>query len=168
MSTRLGRFLTGLERDEMGQASVDRGGYRNGVAAGFVPGTGWFTPWVYRPSDWTDDMGRMHGSRQMISGPDAPGASFLSPHYWRDWAHIRPPICIVGPNGEEWEIDRKSSNGDGWKVSGEWPSLTCTPSIVLTGYHGFMTNGEFTADVDGRGPNGIARSTSSGNGRPAA
>ncbi len=140
MTLALGRFLTEDERIAMGDASVARGGYRNGVEAGFVPGTGWFEPWFYDPQG-------NRGRRMMISGPDAPNASFLSPHYWRDWAHIRPPICIVGPNGEEWEIDRKSSNGDGWTVTGEWPNLTCSPSIVLKGYHGFLQNGQFTPNL---------------------
>lgn len=151
---RLTRFITEEERVRIGDVSVARGGYRNGVAAGFTPGMGWFTPWVYDPSG-------NGGRRMMISGPGAANASFLSLHYWRDWASIRPPICIVGPNGEEWEIDRKSSNGDGWKVSGEWPNISCIPSIVLSGYHGFLGSngapaGEFTADVEGRGPNGVA------------
>jgi hypothetical protein len=147
MGIMLGRFLTDAERDAMGHASVDRGGYRNGVAAGFVPGTGWFTPWVFTPDGNT-------GRRMMISDAAAPNASFLSPHYWRDWSAKRPPICIVGPNGEEWEIDRKASNGDGWTVTGEWPNITCSPSIVLRGYHGFLQGGQFTDDVEGRGPNG--------------
>jgi hypothetical protein len=149
MGVSLRRFLTVEEREAVGDASVASGGYRNGVAAGFVPGMGWFTPWVYRPPGW-DVTGKWHGKHQMVASPDAPNASFLSPHYWRDWAHIRPPICIVGPSGEEWEIDRKSSNGDGWKVIGEWPNITCQPSIVLTGYHGFLNDGEFTPDLDRR------------------
>lgn len=140
MDVKLGRFLTEDERKAMGDASVARGGYRNGVDAGFVPGTGWFTPWVFDPAG--------HPRRHtMIKGRDSPNAGYLSPHYWRDWAHIRPPILIVGPGGEEWEIDRKSSNGDGWTVTGEWPNLTCSPSIVLTGYHGFLQNGQFTAHL---------------------
>ncbi len=81
----------------------------------------------------------------------------LSIHYWKDWSHIRPPICVVCPNGEQWEIDRKSSNGTGWTVKGEWPNLTCSPSIVVEGYHGFLKDGLFTADTEGRGPNGRAR-----------
>lgn len=143
MSVRLGRLLIGNERMAMGQASVDRGGYRNGIAAGFIPGMGFYTPWVYNPQG-------SGGRRMMIAGPDAPNAGYLSPHYWRDWAHIRPPIVIIGPGGEEWEIDRKSSNGDGWKVSGEWPNITCSPSIVLRAYHGFLQNGQFTPDLEGR------------------
>lgn len=124
----------------MAAASIAGGGYSNGVDAGFVPGTGWFTAWVFDPAG---DGGR----RMMIAGRDAANASYLSIHYWRDWADKRPPICIVGPSGEEWEIDRKSSNGDGWKVTGEWPNITCEPSIVLKGYHGFLRAGVFSAPI---------------------
>jgi hypothetical protein len=149
MGTQLTRFLTEAERAAMGDASVKAGGYRNGPGV-YSPGMGWFTPWVFDPQG-------NQGRRMMIAGPQASNAGFLSPHYWRDWAHARPPICVVGPNGEEWEVDRKSSNGDGWTVTGEWPRLTCAPSIVLTGYHGFLRDGLFTDDVEGRGPNGVAR-----------
>lgn len=150
MGAQLTRFLTEDERAAIGDASVKAGGYRNGVAAGFTPGMGWFTPWVFDPQG-------NKGRRMMIAGPQAANVSFLSVHYWRDWADRRPPICVVGPNGQEWEIDRKSSNGDGWVVTGEWPRLTCAPSIVLDGYHGFLRDGVFTDDVEGRGPNGTPR-----------
>jgi hypothetical protein len=42
-------------------------------------------------------------------------------------------------------------------VSGDLPKITCTPSIVVNGYHGFLTSGLFTSDLEGRGPTGIAR-----------
>jgi len=113
----------------------------------FLPGMAWFQPWYWDPAGKTEsDLG--------------PGEArgFLSVHYWRAWALKRPPICVVCPNGEWWEIDRKSSNGTGWIVTGELPDITCTPSIVVKGYHGFLRNGEFTADLEGRGPNGHVRS----------
>nr|WP_283808104.1 DUF6527 family protein [Bradyrhizobium sp. C9] len=57
---------------------------------------------------------------------------------------------MVCPNGSMWNIDHKSSNGDGWQVTGEWPNITCAPSIIADDYHGFLRNGEFTADLDGK------------------
>lgn len=68
----------------------------------------------------------------------------LSEHYWQTWSRVRPPLCVVCPNGAQWEIDRKSSNGSGWVVTGSWPNLNCSPSIVVPGYHGFLQNGAFT------------------------
>ena len=141
MTVRLTRFLTADEVEALDQASIAAGYYRHNPAF-LTPGMGWFQPYYF-------DSANPEGRRRKHGDP------FLSIHYWRDWAHIRPPICIVVPNGRLWEIDRKSRNGDGWKVEGEWPNLTCSPSILLPGYHGFLRNGEFTPDVEGRGPVGV-------------
>lgn len=98
----------------------------------------------------------------MFAKPEDDVGQFLSVHYWRDWSAKRPPICVVCPNGETWEIDRKSSNGDGWKVTGDLPNISCTPSIVVHGYHGHLGSngappGQFTGDIEGRGPMGTGR-----------
>lgn len=106
---------------------------------GYQPGLAWYEPWYFDPlckcPRLTDHM--------IKERPTDINDSFLSPHYWRDWSNYRPPIAVVCPNGELWEIDRRSSNGDGWKVLGELPIITCTPSIVAGDYHGWLTNGEF-------------------------
>lgn len=149
MSVHLNRFLTPEEKEALDQASIDAGFYRSNPAF-LTPGMGWFQPCYFDPANPNardEDEGGIY--------PCARGNPFLSIHYWQTWASVRPPICIVGPNGKHWEIDRKSSNGSGWTVTGEWPNLTCSPSIVLDGYHGFLRDGEFTPDVEGRGPVGI-------------
>lgn len=143
--TRLTRFLSQDEREAMNEAAIKQGFYRDDRRV-FTPGMGWFQPWYFDPTGQREHV--------MIKLADRGQLGFLSTHYWQDWSHIRPPMVLVCPNGEQWEVDRKSSNGDGWKVTGEWPFITCTPSIVVNGYHGFLTNGEFTADLDGRGPVG--------------
>jgi hypothetical protein len=139
---KLTRLLSGDEHTALGDDCVSRGLYRNDRRV-YLPGMGFLNPWYWDP---TGDRQRA-GKYVMCKGPGAP---FLSPHYWRDWATKRPPITVICPNGELWEIDRQSSNGDGWKVEGEWPNLTCTPSIVAGDYHGFLRNGEFTPDLDGK------------------
>jgi hypothetical protein len=61
------------------------------------------------------------------------------------------------PNGSVWVPDQKSSNGDGWTVTGTAPNITCTPSIDINNlgmndrkpYHGFLQKGRFTADLSG-------------------
>ena len=133
----------------------------NGLAEGYyandcrilLPGMAWFCPWMYDPT------GEREASNKhvFVKKADRGSLNYLSKHYWNDWANIRAPICVVCPNGETWEIDRKSRNGDGWKVTGELPHITCTPSIVVDGYHGFLRNGEFTNDLENRGADGIAR-----------
>lgn len=120
------KLLSFDEYRAMGQDAVERGFYRNDRRI-FLPGMGWYNEWYLDMHD-----------------------NFLSPHYKRDWAGKRPPIELVCPNGEVWCIDCRSSNGDGWQVTGEWPNITCAPSIVAGDYHGFLRNGEFTPDLDGK------------------
>lgn len=153
MTIRISRVLTEDEHRDLGDQAVKDGFYRNDRRV-FTPGMAWFMPWYFDPHRRADD-----GRHVMIKAPpdDPNKRGFLSPHYWRDWAAIRPPICVVCPNGETWEIDRWSSNGTGWTVTGELPNITCAPSIVVEGYHGFLRDGLFTADLDGRGPTGITR-----------
>jgi hypothetical protein len=122
------KLLTFAEYKALGDKAVADGMWRNDRRV-FLPGMGWFNDWYL-----DRDLGR----------------NFLSPHYYRDWAGKRPPIELVCPNGEIWCIDRKSSNGDGWQVTGEWPNITCAPSIVAGDYHGFLRGGEFTPDLDGK------------------
>jgi len=137
---KLTRLLAYDEFKQMGDEAVKKGLYRNDRSV-FLSGWGWYQPWYYTPPGWEPHSGYVM-IKHRPAHPDERG--FLSPHYWRDWADKRPPLCIVAPNGETWEIDRWSSNGTGWIVTGEWPNITCSPSIVLTGYHGWLRNGEFT------------------------
>lgn len=96
----------------------------------FLPGMGWFNDWYLER-----DLGK----------------NFLSSYYYRDWAGKRPPIELVCPDGNVWCPDRKSNDGEGWIVTGEWPNITCSPSIDCGpgNYHGFLQNGAFTPDVSG-------------------
>lgn len=105
----------------------------------FLPGMAWYEPWYFDPLCKCPEI-KDHIIKER---PDDINKSFLSPHYWIDWSNYRPPIAVVCPNGKVWEIDRRSSNGNGWKVLGILPNITCTPSIVIGDYHGWLTNGEF-------------------------
>jgi hypothetical protein len=143
---KLTKLLSWDEYKKLGDDAVAQGFYRNDRRI-FTPGMGWPNPWYY---DHTGERER-HGLHVMFKVGDRGNGEFLSKHYWRDWADKRDPLTVVCPNGATWEIDRKSSNGTGWIVTGDWPNLTCTPSIVVPGYHGFLRDGEFTADLEGRG-----------------
>jgi len=154
---RITRVLSGEEYSAMGDDAVAKGMYRNDRRV-FLPGMAWFCPWVWDPTGERERAG-LH---VMHKAADRGKLYHLSPHFWRDWADKRAPICVVCPNGEWWEIDRKSSNGDGWRVTGELPNICCSPSIVVEGYHGFLgingaPPGQFTADIEGRGPCGTVR-----------
>lgn len=121
------KLLSFDEYKALGDKAVADGFWRNDRRI-FLPGMGWYC-------DWQLEEGR---------------GFQLSVHYNRDWRGKRAPICVVCPNGSMWNIDHKSSNGDGWQVTGEWPNITCAPSIIADDYHGFLRNGEFTADLDGK------------------
>lgn len=99
----------------------------------FGPGAMWFCPWYYDPKDPSD----------AIKG-------FCSIHYMQDWSTKRPPIMVICPDGSHWCPDQKSSNGTGWTVTGEAPNITCNPSIVVKNYHGYLRDGVFTPDLEGR------------------
>ncbi len=78
----------------------------------------------------------------------------LSDHYFQRNAH-RQPLLLVLPGHQLFLIDGKCwDNGrkyGGWTVTGEAPLITVQPSINCKGlYHGFLTNGVLSDDVDGR------------------
>ncbi len=157
MTVTITRILTNAERDRMNAEARGKGMFYDDHRV-FLPGMAWHCPWYFAPEAWPEKIswgGRGEGPMCKLGDP------FLSIHYWRDWAHVRPPIAVVLPNSEVWEIDRKSSNGNGWKVTGSLPLISCSPSILAKGYHGFLGSngappGTFTRDVDRPGqPNGV-------------
>lgn len=125
------------------------------LSASFVPpGSMWHCPWIFDPEKEADQLDlRLARARQ----PDYNG--YLSVHYLQDHARTRPPLCVKLPNHSDWIVDQKSSNGSGWVVTYSQPDysdITCSPSILVPGYHGFLQNGVFTPDLDnGQGPDGV-------------
>lgn len=113
------------------------------------PGSMWFCPWYFDIKD-PDEGGKLDEWIASAQKPDYNG--YLSVHYLTTWARIRPPICVVCPDGNHWVPDAKSSNGTGWIVTGDVPQITCAPSIWTSmsrpdTYHGFLQNGVFTPPV---------------------
>lgn len=60
------------------------------------------------------------------------------------------------PGNGEWAIDGPSRSGGGWTRTGEVPNITARPSILSypssagPGYHGWLTDGELSDDLEGR------------------
>lgn len=154
MTIRITRVLTADEKAAMEEESIAKGWYRNDRRM-FVPGMAWHQEFYWMPAGWPRPA--WMGMPGRVAEPRLHrGDSFLSIHYWQTWADKRPPVEVVLPNGETWEIDRKSSNGAGWIVVGDLPNITCAPSIAAQGYHGFLRDGQFTPDIDRPGlPNGV-------------
>lgn len=105
----------------------------------------WHAHWIFDPDDPGQQGCRIRMLEAIADGRFDKTYSSLSRHYWYDWSDKRPPLCVMTPNGVEWCIDAWSSNGIGWKVTGTPPKITCHPSIQVSGYHGFLRDGVFTA-----------------------
>lgn len=66
--------------------------------------------------------------------------------------------CLIMrlPGNGEWTIDGPSRNGGGWTRTGDPPKITARPSILshpsgnVKGYHGFLTDGVLSDDIEGR------------------
>lgn len=156
-TVKLTRYLTSVEFTELNNATMAEGKYNTDRSV-FVPGTVWEQDWVYDPTGERERRNLpvmfTRADREAILAQKQPNRH-LSMFYWNDWSHRRPPLCIVCPNESQWEIDRISSNGPGWKVIGMFPSITILPSIDMPRYHGHLRNGEFSYDMHGGGPRGF-------------
>lgn len=83
-----------------------------------------------------------------------PGAMW---HAWWLTPHSRTEdpdglsLVVKTPDGFDWHIDGTASYGQpGWEREGEPPNITVSPSIGTPNYHGFLVDGEFTDDLEGR------------------
>jgi hypothetical protein len=118
------------------------------IGAGRPPEPG---EWWYAPQFWNPD--KPESENFIIRG-----AKRFSEGYWHTWADRRPPIFLVLPDGTHWSPDMAYPVGTGietWEVTGPWepgeePRWTVTPSIQTPGYHGHLTHGELTDDLEGR------------------
>ena len=118
-----------------------------GLREVLAPGAMWFVPWYFDPTDRMEMAQRRVKALERIAAGEH-SRDFLSRFYWQQWSEKRAPICVLAPSGEEWCIDSRSSNGEGWTVTGDAPLITCAPSIALPNYHGYLQNGVFTPDLD--------------------
>ena len=83
---------------------------------------------------------------------DAPPGAMWHARYMADaWAGP-DGLClyVVLPSGEHWGMDCPSRDGGHWKRDGNAPFVNVTPSILTSRYHGFLTNGILTDDLEGR------------------
>jgi len=57
-------------------------------------------------------------------------------------------LVIKLPCGDDWAPVHP--NGAGWDITGEPPNITASPSIMDEHYHGWLKDGVFSDDTDGR------------------
>jgi hypothetical protein len=142
-------LISDVEKEALEERSIAAGTYRDGL---YEPGMMWFCPWYHDPADPKDMEDGPERRERILSGQE-PG--LLSVHYWRDWWSVRAAITVVCPNGRQWCVDQKSNDGTGWTVTGDVRRITTMPSIVVPGYHGWLKDGVFSDDIEGRGRNGV-------------
>ena len=80
----------------------------------------------------------------------------ISEYYWANNAAKRKPIAVILPGKHYFCVDQMCYSGTGgysggWTVTGDAPKITVHPSINYVGsYHGYLTDGVITDDVEGR------------------
>lgn len=90
-----------------------------------------------------------------LLGEDWKNRGTLSPSYYRDRTD-RPPLMVELPCGAEFVVDgREFTGGDyygeGWRVTGDAPKITLSPSVNIGGgWHGFIVDGSIGDDVSGK------------------
>lgn len=107
--------------------------------------------YVFKPDDpWQHNLTRLwvrkDTGQKWTLGDAPPGAM-----WYADWLEgveaykKKSPdggILILKTPGGDWNIDAKSSNGNGWTRTGVPPKVTANPSILADKYHGWLTNGK--------------------------
>lgn len=92
---------------------------------------------------------------------ELPPAKFMFMRWWQpDGGERRPKWMSFPCPGKQTPsggrcmvpiFPQKNGNGASWQWNGDQEKPTLTPSINCYGcWHGFITNGEITPDVDGR------------------
>ena len=114
----------------------------------FGPDDEWM---IYQRDLWTPvdpELREEMGELELADAP--PGAMWDA--YWLPHESEKDGRCLVvqTPDGWEWVIDGPATNGGGWERKGKPPGITVSPSIGTPGYHGFLIDGEFTEDLEGR------------------
>lgn len=114
--------------------------------------------YVFRDDDsWQHNLDRLHARADDRGGErfllrDAPvGAMWDTPWCLPHWQGPDGRCLIVKlPDGSEWCVDGPATNGPGWTRTGDPPRITARPSIGSAGYHGWLTDGVLSADIEGR------------------
>lgn len=99
-------------------------------------------------------IGTMYPDSEMVDRVFR-GKRFLSPQYFATHAAHRQPLVVELPSGhfciDSSYIKKGVPQDSGWAVTGDPPNVTLTPSVNIEGsYHGFITNGVISDDVEQR------------------
>ena len=84
------------------------------------------------------------------NGDAAPQSGHQLSRFYLAVQRERDPLMLVLPDGIGWCMDYVANNGPGWEVTGDAPNLTARPSIDSGTYHGWLTDGVLSDDLEGR------------------
>lgn len=92
-----------------------------------------------------DRLYRRQDTGELVLLHDAPPGSI----YEADWYPWKGPdghclVCML-PGRHPWIMDGPSRDGGRWTRTGTAPRLTVRPSIVVDGWHGFLTDGRLVS-----------------------
>lgn len=108
---------------------------------------------------------RQHNQRPLYRAPDGqeytihPGDAPVGAMWDAPWLiHDAEPwigpdgrcLMVRLPDGTDWTIDGPSRSGGRWTRTGDPPLITVRPSILSTKYHGWLTDGVLSDDLEGR------------------
>lgn len=110
------------------------------------------------------DAHYQHNQHELYQAPDGqryttkfgdapPGAMWVAIWITPDTGWVGPDglsLAVVLPSGEHWTMDCPSRDGGRWTRTGEPPRVTVRPSIATRNYHGFLTDGVLSDDLEGR------------------
>jgi hypothetical protein len=106
---------------------------------------------------WTERIWRAADGREWTDRELPPGAMFDG--WWYPWKGpdgialvvVLPPPATADSRGHWWVVDGPATGPDGERKPGAWtrtgdpravpPTVSATPSILSSDYHGFLTNG---------------------------
>lgn len=90
---------------------------------------------------------------QLGTAKAAPPGSMWEAPWLADFWHGDDGRCYVlrlPPDNHDWTIDGPATSGGGWTRTGEPPRITARPSILTPHYHGWLTDGVLSPDLEGR------------------
>lgn len=133
-------FVSEFEGDDRVETSKDDPRWPKACPCGYE----------FQPEDqWQENLDRLYRApdgKLAVPTGHAPGAMWNASWYAeRSGTGWQGPdgqsLFVILPDGVAWHIDGPAKGGGRWTREGVAPKITARPSILTSGYHGFLTDG---------------------------
>lgn len=114
----------------------------------------------FKPEDnwqvFIEEYYRRSDNREETTLRDAPPGAMWDAFWMKSYRGQLPIpedglyLMVRVPGEHEWYVDGPASNGPGWTRTGTVPNITARPSIGSPNYHGWLTDGVLSDDLEGR------------------